>query len=63
MQSKYLDSTAAVSETDSEVPSWMSFFERVSGCPPSLVIPTSNETLVRVEGFSYIEPIAIPASG
>ena len=41
----------------------MSLDNNVRGWPPNLFTPTSNETLVLVDGFSYIEPIVIPSKG
>jgi hypothetical protein len=49
--STYRDRLRAMSSVVSRLPSLMSSGPRYSACPPSCVIPTSNETLVRRDGF------------
>ena len=45
------ESTYAVSRTDSPRESWRSSVRSTIGWPPSSVIPVSNDTRVRVDGF------------
>ena len=52
MASTYRLSTRPVSSMVSPRPSWRSVEEITNGCAPSSATPTSNDTLVRVDGFS-----------
>ena len=52
------ESTYAVSRTDSPRVSWRSSVRSTIGWPPSSVIPASNDTRVRVEGFWKISATA-----
>src|SRR3990172_4744263 len=61
--STYRLSTRAVSEIVSPRPTCRSSGLRNSAWPPSCVIPTSNETRVRVEAFSKIIARLFPRSG
>ncbi len=51
-----------MSSIGSPRPSWLSPVARWTAWPPSCAIPTSNETRVRVDGFSKIIPSVRPAS-
>src|SRR6478736_4543589 len=51
----------AVSRTVSPRPSWSSPWARCSASPPSWLMPTSNETRVRVEALWKIIPSVLPA--
>ena len=44
-------------------PSWISVPVSTTTSPPSWRMPTSNETRVRVDGFSKISARVRPASG
>ena len=54
MASNILPKTLAVSWMDSLPPSWISWVERKTGCPPSSPKDVSKEHLVRVDLFSKI---------
>ena len=56
MASSIEDRTLAVSETGSPLDICNSELDRKIEFPPSFCIPISNETLVRVEGFSKTKP-------
>ena len=60
--SKYLDNTLAVSWIGSPRPICKSFELKNRGWPPSSYIPTSKDTLVRVDAFSNIIPNDLPLS-
>ena len=63
IQSTYREITRAVSAMVSPRPSCKSALFRTTTSPPSCFIPTSNETRVRVEGFSNIIASVFPAKG
>src|SRR5579859_6593942 len=44
-------------------PSWVSFWVSTITLPPSCCMPASNDTRVRVEGFSKIIARVLPSSG
>ena len=60
--STYRQSTRPVSSMVSPRPSWSSVDEITSGCAPSSATPTSNDTRVRVDGFSKISATERPWS-
>src|SRR5208283_2862828 len=55
--------TRAVSAIVSPLPRCISLGLRYSDCTPNWYIPTSKDTLVRVEGFSKNNPMLLPISG
>src|SRR5438132_2229264 len=63
MPSTYRLRTRAVSAIVSPRPNCRSFGLRKRACPPSWVIPTSNDTRVRVDDFSKIIARLRPRSG
>ena len=56
------ESTSAVSRSDSPRVSCSSPARSTIGCPPSSTIPASNETRVRVDGFSNSSATVRPSS-
>ena len=56
------ESTSAVSRSASPRESWSSSERSTTGWPPSSWTPTSNDSRVRVEGFSKISATLRPAS-
>ena len=50
------DITRALSAIGSPRPNWVSRGERKIACPPSWIMPASNDKRVRVEAFSKIIP-------
>ena len=60
--STYRLSTRPVSSMVSPRPSWRSVDEITSGWAPSSATPTSNDTLVRVDGFSKTNATERPRS-
>ena len=56
------ESTSAVSRSDSPRVSCSSPARRTIGWPPSSTIPASNDTRVRVEGFSNSSATVEPSS-
>src|SRR3990172_12762090 len=61
--SAYRDRTRAVSRTGSPRPICVSAGERNRACPPSRVIPTSNDTRVLVDAFWNTIASDLPARG
>ena len=62
MACTYRDSTLPVSSIVSPRPSCMSEADSTIGVPPASAMATSNETRVRVEGFSKIRAMDLPSS-
>ena len=60
--STYRESTRPVSSIVSPRPSWSSAVDSATGCAPAEAAATSNETRVRVDGFSKTMATALPWS-